>query len=119
MLKFLAIWAFLIAATACESFGDATIRIGLFNRTGLLRAGVMAAGGALLFCYGVLLNLAPIPFERVVGLYIATLFLVWQMVTFLTFRTPPSLPVVAGGALIVAGGLVVTFWTGGANHAPL
>jgi small multidrug resistance family-3 protein len=58
-----------------------------------------------------MLNLAPLPFERVVGLYIATLFLVWQIVTFVTFRTPPSLPVLVGGTLIVLGGLVVTFWT--------
>jgi small multidrug resistance family-3 protein len=57
-----------------------------------------------------MLNLAPLPFERVVGMYIATLFCVWQIVTFLTFRTLPSPPILAGGALIVAGGLVVTFW---------
>jgi len=46
----------------------------------------------------------------VVGLYIATLFVVWQMVNFLSFRTMPTLPVLVGGALIIAGGLVVTFW---------
>ena len=57
-----------------------------------------------------MLNLAPLPFERVVGLYIATLFCVWQVVTFVTFRTLPSPPILAGGTLIVAGGLVVSFW---------
>jgi small multidrug resistance family-3 protein len=51
-----------------------------------------------------------VPFERVVGLYIATLFCVWQLVSFVTFRSLPSAPITVGGLLIVAGGLVVTFW---------
>jgi small multidrug resistance family-3 protein len=100
----------LVVATALESFGDATIRIGLFNRSGAVQAATLLGGAALLFGYGVLLNLAPVPFERVVGLYIATLFCVWQAVSFASFRTLPSMPVMAGGLLIVAGGLVVTFW---------
>jgi len=33
-----------------------------------------------------MLNLAPLPFERVVGLYIATLFCIWQVVTFVSFQ---------------------------------
>jgi len=54
-----------------------------------------------------MLNLAPLPFARIVGLYIATLFLVWQVVNYFTFRTLPGAPVLAGGALIVVGGLIV------------
>src|ERR1700739_1394378 len=110
MLRYLIAWMFLIGATAFESYGDATVRIGLYDRGGLARAGTMLVGGVMLFLYGLLLNLAPLPFERVVGLYIATLFCVWQIVTYITFRTLPSLPILIGGALIVAGGLVVTLW---------
>jgi hypothetical protein len=110
MLRYLIVWAFLIAATTFEASGDALVRVGLFERAGAVRIGVMAVGAVLLFGYGVMLNLAPLPFERVVGLYIATLFLVWQVVSFLTFRSIPSLPVIAGGVLIVAGGLLVSFW---------
>lgn len=110
MSKYLVVFAFLVAATTLEAFGDATIRIGLFNRTGLTQLAVLVGGGLLLFGYGTMLNLAPLPFERVVGMYIATLFCVWQVVAFLTFRTLPSPPILVGGALIVAGGLVVTFW---------
>jgi hypothetical protein len=118
MVKFLSVWAFLIAATAMEASGDAVVRIGLFEKTGAVRVGVLAAGAALLFGYGVLLNLTPLPFERVVGLYIATLFLVWQVVAFFTFRTIPSAPVAIGGMLIVVGGLLVTFWSGKPTGAP-
>jgi len=110
-MRFLMVWAFLIAATAFEANGDALVRLGLFERAGAARVGTMAAGAVLLFGYGVMLNLTPLPFERVVGLYIATLFLVWQVVSFFTFRSVPSLPVIVGGALIIAGGLLVSFWT--------
>jgi small multidrug resistance family-3 protein len=112
MFKFLGVWAILIAATAMEASGDAVVRIGLFEKTGAIRVGVLAGGAALLFGYGIALNLTPLPFERVVGLYIATLFLVWQVVSFFTFRSIPSLPIVLGGTLIVVGGLLVTFWPG-------
>jgi small multidrug resistance family-3 protein len=57
-----------------------------------------------------MLNLAPLDFGRVVGLYIATLFVVWQVVNFLTFHRLPTLPIFAGGGLIIAGGAVVSFW---------
>jgi hypothetical protein len=111
MFRYLIVWAFLIAATTFEASGDALVRVGLFERIGAPRIALMAAGAILLFGYGVMLNLAPLPFERVVGLYIATLFLVWQVVSFITFRSVPSLPIVIGGALIVAGGLLVSFWS--------
>jgi hypothetical protein len=101
---------FLICATTLEAFGDSVVRMGVYNHTGLARLGLFLGGGGLLFGYGLMLNLAPLEFGRVVGLYIATLFVVWQIVNFISFRTLPSLPILAGGALIIAGGLVVTYW---------
>ena len=111
MRGFLIATGFLLVATILESSGDAAIRVGLFERTGVARIATMAGGALLVFGYGVVLNLTPLPFERVVGLYIATLFLVWQAVSFFTFRAVPNLPVIVGGGLIVIGGLLVTFWT--------
>ena len=104
------IFLFLIAATALETFGDAIVRIGIGQTAWLPRSGLFLAGALLLFGYGVSLNLAPIEFSRVVGLYIATLFIMWQVVNLIVFRNPPGVPVLFGGALIVAGGLIVTFW---------
>ncbi|HEY2848721.1 MAG TPA: hypothetical protein VGI97_02500 [Gemmatimonadaceae bacterium] len=111
MMKILRVWVILIAATTMESTGDAVVRIGLFERTGAVRIAVLAGGAVLLFGYGVAVNLTKLPFERVVGLYIATLFVVWQSVSFFTFRSIPRYPIVLGGTLIVLGGLLVTFWT--------
>jgi hypothetical protein len=103
---------FLLIATTLEVGGDAVLRIAIYDHAGAgpARIGLFAAGAALLLGYGTCLNLAPLEFRHVVGLYIATLFVVWQVINFLVFHTAPTPPILAGGVLIVAGGLVVTFW---------
>ena len=106
----LIVLGFLILATTLEAFGDAVVRIGLGQQALVPRLGLFLGGAVLLFGYGLSLNLAPLEFGRVVGLYIATLFVVWQIVNFVTFRAVPTLPILLGGALIIAGGCVVTFW---------
>lgn len=101
---------FLLLATTLEVSGDSLVRKALLEYAGGTRGILMAVGAALLLGYGTLVNLAPVPFDRVVGLYIATLFLVWQAISFLAFRTFPGLPILVGGSLIIAGGLIVSFW---------
>jgi hypothetical protein len=100
----------LIVATTFEAGGDAIIRLGIYKHSGLVRLMLFLAGAGLLFCYGSLLNLAPVEFSRVVGLYIATLFVVWQIINFIAFKTAPALPVMIGGTLVIVGGTLVTFW---------
>ena len=80
------------------------------SETSPLRVALLIAGGLLLLGYGSLLNLTPLAFGQVVGLYIATLFVVWQLINFLAFDSVPTLPILAGGALIIAGGMIVSFW---------
>jgi len=109
----LAIFGFLILATALEVFGDAVVRMGLGHQAVATRLAYFAGGAVLLFGYGFSLNNAPIEFEKVVGVYIATLFVMWQIVSFITFRTVPSLPTLVGGLLIIGGGMVVAFWQPG------
>jgi drug/metabolite transporter (DMT)-like permease len=96
-----------------EAIGDAVVRMGLHEQALLPRAGLFLTGMALLFGYGLTLNLAPIEFGRVVGVYIATLFIVWQIVNFIAFRATPTTPILIGGALIIAGGSIVAFWQRG------
>jgi hypothetical protein len=104
---------FLIIATALEVSGDATVRIALFGQSGVMRVVMMIGGALLLFGYGFSLNLAPVEFRHVVGLYIATLVVMWQVINFITFRTAPDLPIIVGGSLVVFGGLMITFWKTG------
>jgi hypothetical protein len=103
----------LLAATILEVSGDAVVRMAIYNHGGLARFGLFLAGAALLLGYGTLLNLAPLEFGQVVGLYLATLFVVWQVINFVAFRTLPTLPIVLGGVLVVAGGVIITFWKPG------
>ena len=100
----------LLIATTLEVSGDAVIRMGIYNHGGLLRIGLFLAGAALLFGYGSFLNLAPLEFGQVVGLYIATLFVVWQVINFAFFRAVPTLPILVGGAFVLVGGAIITFW---------
>jgi small multidrug resistance family-3 protein len=72
---------------------------------------LFAVGSLFLFGYGLFLNSAPVEFEKFVGLYIATLFVVCQVVNFIFFHHAPSAPVVIGGFLIVIGGCIVTLWS--------
>ena len=106
----LIILGFLILATTLEVTGDAIIRLGLGRGVIAVKGAYFAAGAVLLFGYGLSLNLAPIEFHRVAGIYIATLFIVWQIISFLVFRSTPTLPILLGGSLIVFGGLIVAFW---------
>ena len=103
----------LLAATILEVSGDAVVRTAIYHHVGLARVGLFFTGGALLLGYGTLLNLAPLEFGQVVGLYLATLLVVWQVVNFVAFRTLPTLPIVLGGSLVIVGGAIITFWKPG------
>lgn len=101
----------LVIATTLEAGGDAVVRMGLYNNySGALRVLLFVAAAALLFGYGLFLNLAPLEFGRVVGLYIATLFVVWQVINYFAFGTLPNLPILVGGAFIITGGVIATYW---------
>ncbi len=105
------VFVFLLIATVLEVSGDALVRMAIYKHAGLGRIALVVIGAALLLGYGFALNLAPLDFGRVAGLYIATLFIVWQVINLIAFRTFPSLPIALGGTLIIAGGLIVTFWS--------
>ena len=100
----------LLFATTLEVSGDAIVRLAIYNHAGLIRIALLLTGAALLLGYGSLVNIAPVDFARVVGLYLATLFVVWQTINFIVFRSLPGLPVWVGGSLVIVGGGIITFW---------
>jgi hypothetical protein len=100
----------MLMATTLEVSGDAIVRMAIYSHVGLIRLALFLIGAALLLGYGTFLNLAPLQFGRVVGIYIATLFVIWQVVNFIAFRSLPTLPVLVGGAFVIAGGAIITFW---------
>jgi drug/metabolite transporter (DMT)-like permease len=104
------IFLFVLMATILEATGDAILRIALHHPSLLARIGLFLVGALLLTFYGTFLNLAPVEFAAVTGMYIATLFVVFQIANYVFFRTAPTHAVAVGGTLIVAGGLVVSLW---------
>jgi len=110
LLQGIPIVILLLVATTMEVSGDAVVRIAIYNHAGAARMGLFLAGAVLLLGYGTFVNLAPLDFGQVVGLYIATLFIVWQVINFMVFRAVPSVPIIVGGALIVLGGAIVSFY---------
>jgi small multidrug resistance family-3 protein len=104
------IFLFVLMATVFEALGDAVIRIAITAPRTPVRVGFFVLGTALLSLYGTSLNLAPVEFATVTGLYIATLFVVFQLTNMVLFHTMPTLPVMVGGVLIISGGLTVYLW---------
>jgi small multidrug resistance family-3 protein len=100
----------LLIATTLEVCGDAVVRMAIYQHSGSMRVALLLIGALLLLGYGSSLNTAPVEFGRVVGLYIATLFVVWQCINYLVFKTVPGVPIFIGGAMVVAGGLIITYW---------
>ena len=101
------IFLFVLAATVFEAAGDAIVRISLHHPSLSARIALFLVGAILLALYGTSLNLAPVDFATVTGMYIATLFVVFQVTNFAFFRVLPTTPVFVGGAFIVTGGLIV------------
>ncbi len=106
-----AITPLLVFLAAClEVGGDAIVRVGLKNAGGLAQVGTIALGGFVLLAYGIFVNVAPADFGRLLGVYVAVFFVVAQLVNLLVFGIRPGVPILVGGALIVAGGFLITVW---------
>lgn len=100
----------LLLAAALEVGGDAIVRSGLKEHTGLTQIALMALGGLVLFAYGVFVNVAPADFGKLLGVYVVLFFVVAQIVNLAVFGIRPSPAIIAGGLLILAGGATMTFW---------
>jgi drug/metabolite transporter (DMT)-like permease len=105
------ILGFVIIATIFESVGDAVMRIALQNRHALPgRIALFGLASVLLTMYGLFLNLAPVEFATVTGIYLGSLFIMFQIVNYLFFRHTPTSGVLLGGAFIVVGAAIIYFW---------
>ena len=104
------VFLFVLAATILEASGDAIVRIALHHPSIPARIALFLAGFALLALYGTSLNMAPVKFASVTGLYVAILFVVFQITNYIFFRVVPTPSVWVGGALILSGGLIVSLW---------
>lgn len=97
---------FLALAAVLEVGGDALVRWGLKGG----RWYGMALGAVVLFAYGLSVNLPKWDFGRLMGVYIAVFFVVAQATAVVFFHERLQLPTIVGGALIIAGGILITVW---------
>jgi drug/metabolite transporter superfamily protein YnfA len=95
--------ALLIVAAVLEVGGDAAIRRGLYGGGGLLVvAGVVVLGG-----YGILVNLVPWEFSKLLGVYVGVFAAVSVLCGRFVFGESVPASTWLGLALVIAGGLVI------------
>ena len=97
----------LVFAAALEVFGDAFFQTALHRSSGFSRVLSSVSGAALLILYGVIVNLAPWDFGKLLGIYMVFFFIVSQLVAWLRFHQAPTASIYIGGSLIVAGGAII------------
>jgi multidrug transporter EmrE-like cation transporter len=102
----------LLVAATMEVLGDAFFQSALHRSSGLWRWIFLVAGGGTLSLYGLVVNLPNWDFGKLLGVYVVFFFVVAQIVAKLRFNQPTTLPTLAGGFMIVAGGAVISFWKG-------
>jgi hypothetical protein len=100
----------LALAALLEAGGDALARAGLHAPSPLARIGFLFGGAVVLFAYGVTVNTPAWDFGRLLGVYVTLFFVAAQAINYFAFDVQPGLPIFVGGALIIAGGLLITFW---------
>jgi len=103
-------YAVLSLAALLEVSGDACFQSGLYQATGAMRGVWFLVGAAVLASYGFFVNLPQWDFGKLLGVYVVLFFVIAQIVAKVRFHQTPSLPIYVGGALIVAGGAVMTLW---------
>ena len=97
----------LLLAAVLEAYGDSCFQTALYRPSGMSRA-AFRGGVASLAAYGRVVNAPPWDFGKLLGVYVVLFFLVAQVVARVRFGQTPTLPVVLGGMLIVAGGVIIS-----------
>lgn len=100
----------LVMAAFLEAYGDSCFQSGLYRSRGIGRIVVCLLGVASLTLYGLVVNIPRWNFGRLLGVYVVLFFLCAQVIARVRFGQSPSLAVIAGGALITAGGLIITIF---------
>jgi len=106
----LGVFAVLALAAFLEAWGDSFFQVSFYRSSGFGKVLAFAAGTVVLACYGAMVNVPRWDFGKLLGVYVVLFFIVAQILARVRFGQLPTPPIYAGGALIVAGGLVIAFW---------
>ncbi len=102
----------LAIAALLEAWGDSFFQVGFYRSSGMGRIAAFAIGTVVLAAYGSVVNVPRWDFGRLIGVYVLMFFVMAQLIAKVRFGQSPTPSIYAGGALIVAGGLVIAFSRG-------
>ena len=100
--------ALLVVAALLEAYGDSCFQSGLYRTAGWMRWLAFVGGAASLAAYGLVVNAPRWEFGKLLGVYVVLFFLLAQIVARVRFGQAPTASIWLGGALIVAGGVVIS-----------
>jgi drug/metabolite transporter superfamily protein YnfA len=100
---------FLLAIAAfLEAYGDSCFQSALYRTSGTSRALAFVGGAVSLAFYGLVVNGPRWEFGKLLGIYVVLFFLVAQILARVRFGQSPTLSIWIGGALICAGGVIIS-----------
>jgi small multidrug resistance family-3 protein len=100
----------LLLAAFLEAYGDSSFQTAMYRSSGWSRAIAIGIGAASLVAYGLVVNTPRWEFGKLIGVYVVLFFLFAQVVARVRFGQTPTVPVLFGGALIFAGGVVISVY---------
>ena len=106
------VFLLLFVAAILEAVGDSFFQTAVHHSSGVWRWISLIGGTITLSAYGLMVNIPTWNFGRLLGVYVVFFFVVAQVVARIRFQQPASPAILAGGSLIVAGGLIISFWKG-------
>jgi len=98
----------LTVAAFLEAYGDSCFQSGLYRTAGMGRAIALMGGVVSLAAYGLVVNAPRWEFGKLLGVYVVLFFLLAQVIARVRFGQAPTLPILIGGAFIVAGGVIIS-----------
>jgi drug/metabolite transporter superfamily protein YnfA len=98
----------LLLAAFLEAYGDSSFQTALYRSSGASRAIELLTGAVSLAAYGLVVNTPRWDFGKLLGVYVVLFFLLAQVVARVRFGQTPTLPVLFGGLLTVAGGVIIS-----------
>jgi hypothetical protein len=101
----------LLLAAFLEVYGDSSFQTAIYRSSGISRTSAFLVGAASLAAYGLVVNVPRWDFGKLLGMYVVLFFLLAQVVARVRFGQTPTLPVVLGGTLIVAGGVIISVYS--------
>jgi small multidrug resistance family-3 protein len=96
-------------AAFLETYGDSCFQSALYRASGMSRTFAFVGGALSLAAYGLVVNAPRWEFGKLIGVYVVIFFLLAQIVARIRFGQAPTPGILIGGALIVAGGVVISF----------